>query len=665
MVASVVTLEEQYRSVGLSPRPPDDARSAQVVEVVQRVAEVAATASAVDDLLVAVAKATVEGIPAARCNAFAVDRDELTPVGAVSARGRVMPVAVPPIPLDAVAALRLFARSRVIGVSDAARSALRSLDAEGAGSLLAAPLVAEGRPLGALVLVTDVPGRVVAPHERRLLETIAALTGAGLQRVVAEHRAAVAAVTTEAALALAGASSESEVVATVGAAIETLWPGASWRVLSEEVGAGHCGVGGSVAVLPLRTDTDTFGVVAVSRGATAAAPTMPELDTGRIVATAAAGALARVRAGERLRLRLHEAEVLARLSQVVACSGGLVDAVREVNRTLPPDFGVKLRSVSIANAKLREAVGGRMPDAVELEAVRSWRAVLASGGKLRCRTVQAGTVLVPVANRNKVHGALRVATSGHAQAPADHLLLAIGAACAEVVHRAAIRGHMAESERRLAIAAERDRIAQDLHDSVGQLVVGMGMRLAQHLAEAPDKVWRARLEELLQMAGRGNREIRQSVYALLFLEARQSGLVSSLRELCSRFEVTTGLPVRFQHFGVATPLTPAKEEALFRSAHEALVNAERHARASMLTVQLAFADDAVSLSVRDDGVGLGHRDPFNRSGHFGIRAMQRRAEEAGGEVRVTNAAPRGVLVEVRMPNAKGASRAVGTRRRRR
>lgn len=674
-MASVATLEQQHREVGVPTRSARSGMSPGSAGVVQRVAGIVASSLSVEELLEAVAKATIEGIPAARCNAFVVRDGALSPVGAD----------LPAIPLDRSVALRLLGRDRTIGVADLTRSSLRCLaGAEAdARSLLAAPVVAEGTSLGVLVVLWDSPGRVVAAHERELLETIAALVGVALQRREAEQRAGQASVLADAAAALGRARSTADVVSAVEGACAALWPAATCRVLLDSATAESFAadeamgslLGGPADAsraterfllgLPMASEAGTFGAVVVRRGAATAAPTSAELEVARSVASLAADALARVAADEQARLRLHEAEVLARLSHVVACSGGLADAVRELNRTLAVDLGIKLRSISIANAKLRVAVGGRMPDAAELEAVRSWRAVLAKGGALRCRPVPGG-VLVPVAHRTKVHGAVRVAGGGESMEGAtEALLLAMGAACAELVHKAGLREHLADSERRLAVAAERDRIAQDLHDSVGQLIVAMGMRLAQYVGDAPDKVWRARLEELLQMAGRGNREIRQSVYALLFLDARSSGLVASVRELCSRFETTTGLPVRFQQVGSPTTVSPQAEEALFRTAHEALVNAERHARASMLTVQLVYGNNGVLLSVRDDGVGLGHRDPFNRSGHFGIRAMQRRAEEAGGDLRVTNAAPRGVLVELRVPSAKGATRALGTRRRRR
>lgn len=678
-MASVATLEQQYREIGVLPRSSRAGVSPGSAGVVQRVAGIVASSPSVEELLDAVAKATIEGIPAARCNAFVVRDGALSLVGGEA----------PAIPLNGSVALRLLGRDRTIGVADLTRSSLRCLaGAEAdARSLLAAPVVAQGTPLGALVVVWDAPGRVVAPHERELLETVAALVGVALQRCEAEQRAERASMLADAAASLGQARSAADVVAVLEGACTALWPAATCRVLldaatsestttelfaaDEAVGSllgGPADASGAterpVLGLPVTSEAGTFGAVVVRRGAATAAPSAAELEVARSVASLAADALARVVADEQARLRLHEAEVLARLSHVIACSGGLADAVRELNRTLAVDLGVKLRSICIANAKLRVAVGGRLPDAAELEAVRSWRAVLAKGGALRCRPVPGG-VLVPVAHRTKVHGAVRVVGGGESmEGTTEALLLAMGAACAELVHKAGLREHLADSERRLAVAAERDRIAQDLHDSVGQLVVSMGMRLAQYVADAPDRVWRSRLEELLQMAGRGNREIRQSVYALLFLEARGAGLASSIRELCSRYEVTTGLPVRFQQQGTPTPLPTAVEDALFRTAHEALVNAERHARASMLCVQLVYRDDEVRLSVRDDGVGLGHRDPFNRSGHFGIRAMQRRLEEAGGKLRVTNAAPRGVLVEARIPVRKGAA-GVGTRGRRR
>jgi signal transduction histidine kinase len=704
-VGRTVTLDSQYR---LAVVPT---RAAGAVGVLQRVAGTVAASLPVEELLDVVARLVLDGIPAARCTIFLPDATgTLVPTAVAAKRGRRRPTSLRPVRVDAALEAELFGRHQSLAVGDTASSPFRCFDPAGRSALVV-PLVAGDEVSGLLVLGWDTPGRLVSHEEQELAEGVAVLVATAVRGARTARREAAkaraSALVVEAAVSLNAASTLSEVLDRVQAAYADVVGAAacSVQLVADQAmriplrdahrvpgrpqrsdaaahplraGGGRVAVEpgsaqspGSTVAFPLRTDDGPVGTAVVTWpfGAT---PTLEDLEAGQALAGVAAAAVARAAGSERLRLRLHEAEARARLSEVVAGSGSLVMAVRDVNRTLTPELGIKLGSISIANAQLRTVVGGRIPEAGELEAVRSWRAVLGKGGQPRCRPIPRG-VLVPVLHRARVHGALRVSVAGGAEAvaallggPVEDLLLAIGAGCGELVHRAGLQQHLAASERRLAVAAERDRIAQDLHDSVGQLVMAMGMRLAQYVGDAPDKVWRARMEELLHLAGRGNSEVRQSVYALLFLEARGAALPASIRELCNKFEVTTGLPVRFVRRGTPSRLAAAKEDALFRTAHEALVNAERHARASMLTVQLAYGDDEVSLSVRDDGVGLGHRDPFGRSGHFGIRTMQRRVEEAGGALRVRNAAPRGVLVEVTIPKRKGAgARAAGTRGRRR
>jgi signal transduction histidine kinase len=564
---------------------------------------------------------------------------------------------------------------------------------------LAVPLVANGERFGLLTLFCDEGVVRLAPRERASLEAVAALVAVALRNRRLEARASMSrrdvGQLVEIAASLNAASSLAQVIACIQSAYRDLvgarqcWVTLLSEGLSTTVSPSPGGLdwvpeiarrpgspvpcpagdgsadgasdaSGSAVLFPLRVTEGMLGFVVVEPDSSEPA-TEEDLEAGQAVADLAAGALARAQLADRLRLRVHEAEALSRLAEVVASSGGLAEAVRALNRVLPAELGIRARSISLANAQLRATVGGPVPHASELEAVRSWRAVLGRGGRPQPRP-GSGDLLVPMVHRSKVVGVLRVALRKEHDHQVAELLLAVGAGCAELVHKAVLRQHLADSERRLAVAAERDRIAQDLHDSVGQLVTGMGMRLAQYVADAPDRVWRARLEELLQMAGRGSREVRQSVYALLFLDAKRGGLQTSIRELCRKFETTTGIPVRFLVRGTVAPVGAAKEDALFRAAHEALVNIERHARASLATVQLAYEDDAVTLSVRDDGVGLGHRDPFGRSGHFGIRAMQRRLEDAGGDLRISNVTPRGVHVEAVIPRRKRTAHVAGSRR---
>jgi signal transduction histidine kinase len=251
-----------------------------------------------------------------------------------------------------------------------------------------------------------------------------------------------------------------------------------------------------------------------------------------------------------------------------------------------------------------------------------------------------------------VHGVLRVRTIGRqARSFDEDLLLSLGVACADVIHRASLHRELAETEHRLAIAQERERIARDLHDNVGQLVTALGMQLKTHAAAAPDEAWRGRFEELADQAAQGSRQIKEAIHSLLFLQVRRTGLVASLRDLVQTFEATSGVATDFEVLGRPGNVPTPKEDVLFRVAHEAFTNIRRHAGAAWAEVTLSYEADEVALAVRDHGQGFApDDDPFRtRPGHFGLPALRQRLEEVGGALIVANAHPHGVLIEARIP----------------
>lgn len=381
-----------------------------------------------------------------------------------------------------------------------------------------------------------------------------------------------------------------------------------------------------------------------------------DLDTGQALAGLAATAIDRAQLNDDLHLRLRQVEALYQLSDLVAGRADLDTAVRELNRLFEPGLGVVFGSVALTNREARSAVGARSPDMEELEAIRSWRSVVGTHTHTpRPRRTPLG-LLVPVVHRSRVYGSLRVALSGPQPDPStEDLLVAIGAGCAEIVYKARLHHEVADRERRLAIAAERERIARDLHDSVGQVLTGMGMLLTEYVEEASDDTWRSRLEELVGLTERGAREVRDSVYSLMFLETRRVGLVASLRALTTKFEAMTGIAMAFEVVGEPTEMTSAREAALFRVAHEALMNVERHALASRAAVELRYGETEVSLTVRDDGVGLGrHVDDGRR--HLGLAAIEGRLDEVGGDLNLSTSADGGAVVEAHVPSATRSRR---------
>lgn len=387
----------------------------------------------------------------------------------------------------------------------------------------------------------------------------------------------------------------------------------------------------SAVIFPLVHAGETFGVV-VAGFPELGAVGGEDLETGRTLASLAATAIDRARLDAALRLRLRQVEALNSLSDVVAGSLDLEAAITELNRRFEPELGVTFGSIAIANGEVRDLLGARAPDDEDMEAIRSWRAVLAKGANAPRPRPGASGLLVPVVHRARVFGSLRVSCADCDVEPSvEDLLVAIGAGCGEVAYKAGLHRALADRERRLTVASERERIARDLHDSVGQVLAGMGMLVSQYAGEAPDEQWRVRMSQLLELTRQGAREVRDSVYSLLFLQTRQAGLVASLRELTRKFEAMTGLPVSFRVEGDPDELSLAREDALFRTAHEALMNVDRHACGSSANVTLQYLATEVRIVIADDGIGFA--PPSDGGHHFGLIGLERRLDEVGGELR--------------------------------
>lgn len=405
----------------------------------------------------------------------------------------------------------------------------------------------------------------------------------------------------------------------------------------------------SAALFPLYGQHGLIGSVVAGFPCTGG-PESDELDTGQTLAEMAATAIGRADLHEQLERRLRQLEILSGLSEVVAGTVDLAEALGQVNVTLP-DLGLHLLSVAIPNASLREVIGGREPDADETRALESWQSSMASAEHPLGLRLAADDLLVPVVHHHQLQGVLRIGrTEDPVAMPDEEFLMAVGAACAEVIHRAGLSRALRESERRLAVAEERERIAQDLHDSAGQLLTGVGLQLAEYVHLAPDGLWRSRLEGVHELTRQGEREIREAVYSLLFVQVREQGLVRSVQDLAERFETTTGIAVDVAVDGEPVPLGTGREDALFRVVHEALTNVERHARASRVEVRLAYGNTTARLLVQDDGVGLGDgTSPSTEDGHFGLHTLSRRVAGVSGTLQVHDADSGGVVLTASVP----------------
>ncbi len=199
---------------------------------------------------------------------------------------------------------------------------------------------------------------------------------------------------------------------------------------------------------------------------------------------------------------------------------------------------------------------------------------------------------------------------------------------------------------------ERSRIARELHDSVAQHLLSIGMNLEWCRAQlAPDSPVYERVSVSKELARSAVDRIRNAIFELSSMGGRDVDLPTALRDLAHEFSHATRLPVKLRVLGAARRLPEAVEHALYQIAQESLFNAFKHARARQINMTLRFTTDAVILTVADDGIGISEAAMSRRGerGHYGLRNMRARAREVGGTFTIRPRAGGGTEARARIP----------------
>lgn len=236
---------------------------------------------------------------------------------------------------------------------------------------------------------------------------------------------------------------------------------------------------------------------------------------------------------------------------------------------------------------------------------------------------------------------------------ADEELLTLFAAHAAI---AMTNARLYEHNRELTVAAERNRLARELHDAVAQKL--FSLRLTARAATAlaghdPERAVRE-LEQVERLAAEALAELRAVIFELRPADLAD-GLVASLRKHVEVLDRAYETKVRFTA-DCAVTLAEEQEAVLFRITQEALHNALRHSSARTVEVRLRVPDGCVVLEVADDGVGF---DPSSISapasqgteqGGLGLSSMRDRAESVGARLTINASPGKGTVVRLEVPN---------------
>ena len=199
-------------------------------------------------------------------------------------------------------------------------------------------------------------------------------------------------------------------------------------------------------------------------------------------------------------------------------------------------------------------------------------------------------------------------------------------------------------------ARELSRVARDIHDGVGQTLVGASLlssALAADLREAPQSTDAERLEALVR-ASLG--QLRQFALGLDPVDIEDLGVVAALGRLTTDVSVLFGIDVVLT--AEPCPVELARDAALdvYRIAQEAITNAVRHGHAEHITVDFACDARGFHLTITDDGVGIS-ADAIDGPDGMGLRTMRGRARRLGGPLEVLNNPRGGTIVRVHATRA--------------
>ena len=209
----------------------------------------------------------------------------------------------------------------------------------------------------------------------------------------------------------------------------------------------------------------------------------------------------------------------------------------------------------------------------------------------------------------------------------------------ETARREAARTALAAQE------AERLRVAQELHDEIGQTLTAV-MIQAERASESDPTLASQELRRVTEAVRESLDEVRRIARELRPEALDDLGLVNALIALCSRVDEQGGLRVRRELQGKLPPISQDVELVIYRIAQEGLTNALRHSGADAATVSLKAEADMVTLRVTDDGDGLPAEIP---SGTAGIAGMRERALLVDGQLSIESQPGEGTEVRLVVP----------------
>jgi signal transduction histidine kinase len=201
---------------------------------------------------------------------------------------------------------------------------------------------------------------------------------------------------------------------------------------------------------------------------------------------------------------------------------------------------------------------------------------------------------------------------------------------------------------------ERRRLARELHDSTGQMLVAMKLALEQMSEESKGQPIELLVAQTIAINEEMSRQLRTMSYLLHPPLLDEVGLLSALRWYVEGFAQRSGITVDLQMSSDFGRLPEGMEIAIFRVVQECLTNIHRHSGSATATIRLARSPEGVQVEISDKGTGI---SPERRHGNkvvpgVGLMGIEERMRQFGGKVEIKST-PMGTSVVATIPLDSG------------
>lgn len=207
---------------------------------------------------------------------------------------------------------------------------------------------------------------------------------------------------------------------------------------------------------------------------------------------------------------------------------------------------------------------------------------------------------------------------------------------------ALLEQYMSQIER-ITLAEERNRLSNELHDTVGHAYTSIIMGMETLRTELATEMGIQRLDSLLEMGRKSIEDVRGYLHQM-DSPCQSPSLIQSLQNLGAEFQEHAQVNVSFRTFGEEYQLSRQAKIAFIRCLQESLTNAVRHGQGTEIIVSLQFEQQYTRLEVQDNGKGN-----VEWQEGFGMNAMKERAMNLQGQLSVYTKPEEGMLVTCTIP----------------